>query len=417
MPATGFKGWIRAVLIVLLALALLIAVAYHRYIAPQISGFDMILNAMFGSGIETPAESALQSELDVDPAFTLRLFAGDLPNARWLKVTPEDDLLVSRPRKGDILLLRRDENGDERADGVDTLLSGLNLPHGMELLDDWLYIAETDAIGRIRFDAASRRVSGEFQRLVTGLPGGGNHWARSLALGPDGWLYFNIGSSCNVCEEKDNRRATLMRMRPDGTGVEIYAAGLRNSTGFDWAPWSGELYAADIARDLLGDDYPPDELNRIERGAFYGWPYANADAETDPDLGKRAPDRAAASRAPVHDFRPHTTPLGLHFLRHPDLRKHWPRAALVAMHGSWNRSVPDGYEVLLLQWQADGGIAERPLVRGFWNGSSITGRPVDIAEDSRGTLFISDDYAGAVYRLDWRPFRNDADNQKSVNRP
>ncbi len=393
----GAAGLAAVVIIAVLLVAG--TLGYQRFVAGQISGVDMVLSALFGTGIDTPAESQLQQQLRVAEGFRLGLFAGDLPNARGLAVTGADDLLLSRPRKGDVLLLYRDDDGDGQSDGTQPLIDGLDLPHGLAMVEEWLYVAETDAIGRIRFDAERRAVSGDYQRLVTGLPGGGNHWARNLKLGPDGWLYFNIGSSCNVCEEKDTRRGSLMRMRLDGSAVETYATGLRNSMGFAWTPWDGRLYAADIARDLLGDDFPPDELNMVEQGEFYGWPYANADAVADPDLGHLAPAKATASKRPVHHFRAHSTPLGMHFLRQPQLNAAFPRAALVTLHGSWNRSVPDGYEVVMLQWQADGSIREQPVLSGFWDGHRISGRPVDIVEDSRGRLYISDDYAGAVYQL------------------
>ena len=161
-------------------------------------------------------------------------------------------------------------------------------------------MAETDAIGRIRFDPSTGATSGVFERVVTGLPGGGNHWTRTLRFGPDGWMYVSIGSSCNVCVEEDGRRATLMRFRPDGSGGEVFATGLRNSVGFDWRPEDGQIYATDNGRDLLGDDFPPCELNRVEKGGFYGWPVANGDRVPDPDFGKGQEARIAASIPPVH---------------------------------------------------------------------------------------------------------------------
>ncbi len=395
--SAGF-ALVKYVLVPLVLLTVLGAFLFQRYVAPQVGDFRVILNAITGAGIETPEEALLKETLRIDEGFEIQLFAADLPNARWLQVTEKDDVLVSRPRKGDVVLLQSDADGDARSDGRQILIGDLNMPHGIELLGDWLYIAEQDAIGRIRFNSDMARVEGDYQRLVTGLPGGGNHWAKSLALGPDGWLYFNVGSSCNVCIEKDERRGTLMRVKPDGSDAQIYARGLRNSTGFDWAPWNQHLYAGDISRDLLGDDYPVDELNLIVQGGFYGWPYVNDFGDRDPDFGHQMPADAQALD-PMLGIPAHTTPLGLHFFEHPALRQAFPRSALMALHGSWNRSELDGYRVELLQWGDDGEVASKTVVDGFWTGSEIVGRPVDIEEDSKGYLYLSDDYAGAVYRL------------------
>jgi glucose/arabinose dehydrogenase len=260
-------------------------------------------------------------------------------------------------------------------------------------------VAETDAVGRIRFDAATGRVRGQYEYVVTGLPGGGNHWSRSLRFGPDGGLYLAVGSSCNVCEEEDLRRAALLRFRPDGSGAEIYASGLRNTVGFDWQPGTGYLYGADNGRDLLGDDLPPDEINRIERGGFYGWPYAYGERVRDPDLGEAHGDRIRASLPPVQQLPAHAAPLGLAFLRGGGWPADYRGAALVALHGSWNRTRKQGYEVVSLHFRADGGIERRPFITGFEINDDVIGRPVDIVEGPDGAVYLADDYAGSIYRI------------------
>jgi hypothetical protein len=211
-------------------------------------------------------------------------------------------------------------------------------------------------------------------------------------------MYVSIGSSCNVCEESDPRRAAMVRYRPDGSGEEIYATGLRNSVGFDWQPGTGELFATDNGRDLLGDDFPPCELNRIVQGGFYGWPYANGDRKIDPDLGAGHEDEIAASLPPVHGFRAHNAPLGMTFVRGDALPEEFRGAAIVALHGSWNRTEKDGYSVVSLHWGEDG-IRERSFATGFLRDGEVIGRPVDVAEGPDGALYVSDDYAGAVYRI------------------
>ncbi|HKI74230.1 MAG TPA: PQQ-dependent sugar dehydrogenase, partial [Pseudomonadales bacterium] len=179
----------------------------------------------------------------------------------------------------------------------------------------------------------------------------------------------------------------------------IYATGLRNSAGFDWRPADGEIYATDNGRDSLGDNFPPCEFNHIVQGGFYGWPYANGDKVPDPDYGKGHEDMIARSIAPAHDFRAHNAPLGMVFYRGDVFPPPYRGAAIVALHGSWNRSVKDGYKVVSLQWQADGNIVEKDFVTGFLKDGNVIGRPAEVAEGPDGAIYIADDYAGAVYRV------------------
>jgi len=355
-------------------------------------------NALFGTPGRPPDPGDLGTTVRVPDGLSLGVWA-ELPRIRALRPTPAGDLLASVPREGRIALLARDRDGDGRSDGSQTLLEGLNRPHGMELHDGWLYVAETDAVGRVRFDAERGEASGAFERVVTGLPGGGNHWTRTVRVGPDGWMYVSVGSSCNVCVEDDPRRAALLRFRPEGSPVEIYATGLRNAVGFDWQPETGALYATDNGRDLLGDDFPPCELNRVVKGGFYGWPIANGNREPDPDYGAGRAPEIAASIPPAHGFRAHNAPLGIAFL-HADLAPGLPRGtALVALHGSWNRTRKDGYEVVSLHFGADGAIEERRFLSGFLQDDEVRGRPVDVAVGADGAVYVSDDYAGLVYRV------------------
>jgi len=381
------------------------------------SSLRMILNVMTGLGGPGATAGKVQQRLQLPEDFSLQLYAPDLPRARFLRFTPAGDLLVSRPHAGDIVLLRRDADGDGHPDAVATLIEGLKRPMGMDFLGDWLYIAESNRIGRVRFDSATGALAGEYQSVVEGLSDDGNHWSKTLRFGPDGLMYLAQGSTCNVCEEADERRATMMRFAPDGSGGEIIATGLRNSVGFDWAPWSGDLYATDNGRDLLGDDFPPCELNHIVAGNFYGWPYYNGDNIPDPDMGA---DPLAAQRrptAPVHGFRPHNAPLGISFIDSAGWPLDYRRSALVALHGSWNRSTPDGYKVVSLHW-GENGIEERDFLSGFNSQGEILGRPVDVAQGPDGAIYISDDYAGAIYRVSrgedvvaWEPPVNAATNR------
>lgn len=349
--------------------------------------------------------ATVDRQLHTPAGFHVELFAGDIPNARWLAVTRRGDLLVSQPKHGRVSLLTADGDGDGRTDGQRVLIDGLTRPHGLFLHEDWLYIAESDSVGRVAFDHSDGRLAGSYRKIVTGLADSGNHWTKTIAMGPDNRVYLTSGSSCNVCVEEDPRRAAMMRFRPDGSDFEIFATGLRNAVGFDWSPKDGALYATDNGRDWLGDDFPPCELNRVEKGGFYGWPYANGNRVPDPDFGVGAGEevqrKIANSIPPVHDFPAHNAPLGIAFLRSPTQPADYRDAALVALHGSWNRSVKDGYKVVSLHWDEQGNIRREDFLWGFLgeDKKEVYGRPVAIAEDAGGNIYISDDYAGAIYRV------------------
>jgi glucose/arabinose dehydrogenase len=386
-------------IVAILALATCGVLAYARFGPPRIGDARILLASLTGRGVGAPGGDVVATRLQPAPGFEVRLYAGDVPLARWLHFTRTGDLVVARTRAGEVMLLGRDRDGDGRADGRRILLTGLDGPHGLALHDGWLYVAEKTAVGRIRFDEQAGAANGAYERVITGLTADGNHITRTIGFGPDGLLYLSQGSTCNACEEKDPRRATMMRFAPDGTKGEIYASGLRNSVGFDWAPWDGALYATENGRDLLGDDFPPDELNRIERGAFYGWPYLNGFNVLDPDLGPGHDSLLATAKPPVHGFRAHNAPLGIVFLRSQAPPPGYERAAIVALHGSWNRSVLDGYKLVSLHWRDDGSIDERDFLTGFLGDPGVIGRPAGVAEGPDGAVYVADDFAGAIYRV------------------
>jgi glucose/arabinose dehydrogenase len=388
-----------AALLVVLVAALAVIVATG--VAP-VANVRALFDFLLGRGIEPPSIAAVTERLHVPAGFRLQLYSSEVPLARVVLATAAGDLIVSRSRADTVSVLERDRNGDGAADGQRTLLEGLDGPHGLALLDDWLFVAERTAIGRVKFDVATGQLAGTYEHILTGLTTDGQHVTKTLGVGPDGWLYLSQGSTCNVCIEADPRRATMMRLRPDGSGAEVYATGLRNSVGFDWAPWDGGLYATENGRDLLGDDFPPDELNRIEQGRFYGWPYVNGYGVADPDYGRDLPSSVTAVD-PAHGFRPHNAPLGIHFLRSARVPSGYERTALVALHGSWNRRTPDGYKVVALRWEADGTITETDFLTGFLSEDGLIGRPAFVTEGPDGSIFVSDDYAGVIYRISAAP--------------
>jgi glucose/arabinose dehydrogenase len=381
---------------VLLGLSLLALAAFVWWGPVAVSDKGVLFNMLAGRSIGAPTDTVVQTQFVLPPEFKLQLFAADVPGVRLLQITPHGDVLASLPRLGQVLWLARDRNGDGRSDQQRVLLNGLNRPHGIDLHENWLYVAENDAVGRVRLDETYGQLAGDYRRIVTGLSGNGNHWSKTARIGPDGMLYLTQGSTCNVCVEADPRRAAMMRFNADGSDAQLIATGLRNSVGFDWAPWDNALYATENSRDLLGDDIPNEELNRIQPGGFYGWPAVHGLGVVDAEFGKESA-RILVSLPPVHGFRAHNAPLGIRFLRNPAAG--YERSALVALHGSWNRSTPDGYKVVSLHWSVDGKIEEKDFLTGFLGKDGVIGRPVDIAEDANGVLYISDDYAGAIYQV------------------
>ena len=361
-----------------------------------------ILNSLLGRGVDAPSDDVVESRFQVAPGFEVRLFAEGIQNARFMGFSPGGDLIVSQPRVGQLVHVLRDRDGDGRSDGQNVLIGDLDRPHGFDFREGQLYIAEGGAIARVGFlenGPDTIAVAGKPVRIVEGIPSGKNHWSRTLRFGPDDRIYLSVGSSCNVCEQEDPRRAAILRYEVDGSGEEIFASGLRNSVGFDWRPDTDELFATDNGRDLLGNDYPPCEFNRIERGGFYGFPVANGDRRPDPDLGSGQEERIASSIPPAHAFDAHTSPLGMTFLRHPSAPAAFRGAALVAQHGSWNRTELAGYKVVSLHWDELDRISEHDFLTGFNVDDDVIGRPVDVIEGPDGAIYVSDDYGGAIYRI------------------
>ena len=386
-----------------LALALLLIVGACTWILPERFAVNAPMWSMaFGGGIDAPPAESVDHTFETLPGLGVQLYASGLRNPRMLRPTPAGHLLVSLSRAGQVVLLEPDADADGLPDGQRVLLEGLDGPNSLELHDGWLVIGVNDGAVRIRFDASTGQIRGEVETLVSGLPVGGNHWTRTARFGPDGGLYVSVGSSCNVCIEDDPRRAAMVRYEADGSNETLYATGLRNAVGFDWHPRTGALFATDNGRDLLGDDFPPCELNEVVRDGFYGWPFVNGDGVVDPDFGDHDDPRIPDSRSPVHDFRAHNAPLGITFVREPRAPDALQGAALVALHGSWNRTRKDGYKVVSLHWGEDGRIEERDFLTGFLqgdDGEEVIGRPVDVAVGRDGAIFVSEDYAGAVYRV------------------
>jgi glucose/arabinose dehydrogenase len=364
--------------------------------------------------------------------FTVTAFARDLEIPRWPYVLPNGDVLVSQARFTDpqgvppellkeleeagmtggspnTITLLRDADGDGVAEVRETFAEGLAQPFGMLLLEGSLYVASTDALTRWPYREGQTRLEGSGEKVLD-LPAGGynNHWTRNVVAAPDGAkLYVSVGSATNVDEEgidvKDERRAAILEAAPDGSGMRVFAAGLRNPNGMDFEPSTGELWTVVNERDGLGDDLVPDYLTSVREGAFYGWPYAYWGRNPDPRKAEERPDLVEASIAPDYGLGAHTASLGLLFDDEVSFPEPFEGGAFVAQHGSWNRSTFNGYRVLFVPFE--GGRPSGPpleLLGGFFpegGGTEVYGRPVGLAALPDGSLLVADDAAGVLWRM------------------
>jgi len=344
---------------------------------------------------------AKELPLRLPPGFHISLFASGLGGPRLMAWSPDGDLHVSLPSEGQVVALP-DRNRDGRADRIVPVLQGLNGPHGLAFFQGYLYVAETDRIVRVPYRDGTARVDRQ-EVVVPGLPGGGGHWTRTIGFGPDGKLYVSIGSTCNVCEERDPRRAALVRYNPDGGGEQLFAKGLRNAVGFTWHPETRELWATENGRDWLGDDLPPDEVNIVREGGHYGWPYCYGRQIPDPEWGRGREAFCRKTIPPAVELQAHSAPLGLTFYTGRQFPKEYWGDLFVAFHGSWNRSIPTGYKVVRIRMQGGKPRGVEDFITGWLVGHKAWGRPVDLVVGPDGSLYLSDDDQGVIYRITYHP--------------
>ena len=337
--------------------------------------------------------------LRAPPGFSVRLFAGDVPNARSLVVAPDGTVFVST-RKLDKVYALRDVDGDHRADERFVVAEGLDTPNGIAFRDGALFIAEVDRVLRIDNVMATLGSAATPAVVTTRFPSDRAHGWKYIAFGPDGMLYVPVGAPCNVCERDEPIYASITRMSVDGSKLEIFAHGVRNSVGFDWHPRTKELWFTDNGRDALGDDVPPDELNHAPRaGLHFGFPYCHGGYVRDPEHGTKR--TCGDLRPPARRLDAHAAALGMRFYSGTMFPSEYREQIFVAEHGSWNRSKKSGYRVVLVRLEDDKAVAYEPFISGWLDKASDIpwGRPVDVAMAPDGALLVSDDYAGAVYRV------------------
>jgi glucose/arabinose dehydrogenase len=348
----------------------------------------------------------LLQRLTVAPGFQVSVFAQDLGDPRMMAVAPDGAVYVTRPKKGDVVRLQ-DADGDGRAEAPRTVLSGLENVHGITLHQGVAYVATPTEL--YAADIQADGSWGPHRRLASGLPDGGQHANRTMAVGPDGKLYFSVGSSCNACAETNPEHATMLRMNLDGSGREIFARGLRNTIGFGWQPQTGELWGFDHGSDHRGDDIPPEELNRLQQGKDYGWPYAYGARHEDPVIDKpktlTKQEYAQRSEPSVLDYQAHSAPIGMVFYSGTQFPAAYQGDAFVAMRGSWNRRPATGYKLVRVDFENGQPVGFSDIVSGFLleGGRAHFARLAGVAQARDGSVLLGDDTGGVIYRVAYRP--------------
>jgi glucose/arabinose dehydrogenase len=339
--------------------------------------------------------------IKLPPGFSISV-AARVPNARAMTWGDAGTLFVGSTSAGTVYAVTFAPDGRGEA-AVRKIATGLREPAGVAFRAGALYVSAVDRI--LRFDDIERRLADPPAPVVVTdrFPTDGHHGRKFIAFGPDGKLYVPVGAPCNICEPVPTRYANLNRMNPDGSDFEVFARGIRNTVGFDWHPQTKELWFTDNGRDRMGDDLPPDELNRATRpGLDFGYPYCHGGTIADPEFGAKRSCREFA--APAQNLGPHVASLGMRFYTGTQFPAGYRNQVFIAEHGSWNRSKRIGYRVTLVRLDAAGNaVAYEPFAHGWLQEESVWGRPVDVLVAPDGSLLVSDDYAGAIYRIRYRP--------------
>lgn len=349
---------------------------------------------------EPTAQRLPVDRIRLPTGFAIEVYAHDVPGARSMTQGPEGVLFVGTREQGNVYAVL-DRDGDQRAERVVTIARGLDMPNGVAYRDGALYVAEVSRV--LRFDGVASRLERPERApkpvvVSDGFPKERHHGWKFIRFGPDGMLYVPVGAPCNVCQRRDSRYAAILRMKPDGTGLEVFARGVRNTVGFDWHPATKELWFTDNGRDLMGDDIPPDELNRAPtKGLHFGFPHCHGGDIADPGFGG---ERGCAGFVPpAMRLGPHVAALGMRFYTGKMFPASYQGQIFIAEHGSWNRSVPIGYRVTLVRLEGSRAVSYEPFAEGWLAGDRAWGRPVDVEVMPDGALLVSDDRAGAIYRI------------------
>ena len=336
--------------------------------------------------------------------FSVSVYASGFAGPRFMAVAPNGDIFVADTGAGQVVILHDPAKGAGTPQR-EIFAERLKRPFGIAFHADYVYIGNTNEVVRFKYDSKTSKRTGEMEHILD-VPSGGGHFTRTVAFGADGSkLYVSVGSSGNIDIEKDPRRAAVLVCDPDGKNSRIYASGLRNAVGLAISPLSGDVWVSVNERDELGDDVPPDYLTSLKDGGFYGWPYSYIGDHVDPRVRPQRPDLVAQAIIPDVLLGPHVAPLQFAFYTGKQFPAVYQGGVFVAEHGSWNRSTRNGYQVAFVAFK-NGKAAEDPIsfLTGFVpdpKGKHVDGRPVGVAVAPDGSLLVSDDGAGAIYRVSY----------------
>jgi len=370
------------------------------------NGLDKQKNSSENIDTSVPAITNASAELPLSSiklpkGFTISVYA-EVENARSMAISPNGTIFVGN-RNEDKVYAIKDTNGDFIADKKWVIASGLNMPNGVAFKDGNLYVAEVSRINKFSNIEVRLDAPGKSEIIYDKFPKETHHGWKYIAFGPDGKLYVPIGAPCNICEPKEPIYASIHRMNADGTGLELFASGIRNTVGFTWHPDTKDLWFTDNGRDMLGDDVPPCELNAAPvKGMHFGYPYCHGGTIKDPEFGnKRSCDEFTK---PMQNLGAHVAPLGLKFYTGSMFPAEYKNQIILAEHGSWNRKKKSGYKLSLAKIENGKVVSYQPFASGWLNEETqkVWGRPVDVLLLPDGSMLVSDDQAGVIYRITYK---------------
>jgi len=344
----------------------------------------------------TPATVALGHGLSLPPGFKVGVYAQGLESVSYLTYSSDGVLFASLPGRGAVVAMSDSPDHSQPSQMI-VFAQGLAIPTGLAFRDNYLYVAEANRVVRFPYTPGQLSAPGGPEVVLPDLPAGGSMTTRPIGFGPDDRLYLAISASCNACREVDYRRATIMRYDVDGSHEEIFAQGLRDVEDFIWYPNTYQFLATNCSRRRMGEDMPPDSIEYVYAGANFGWPFCHAGDISDPELGW--PAACEGVPTPFQQLPAHTTPRGLCVNAGRQFPPEYYGDIFVALHGSWERQVPVGYKIVRLDVEEGRVVASEDFTSGWLVHGAAWGRPVDLIQASDGSLLVSDDRAGAIYRI------------------